>query len=148
MSVGLTTSRFATSRCDWSDPAFAHELRVPGHLDEDARRRQGPGQLAELGGGTDRHGGLSDQEGGPGEPRDQRLDRGAHLRGVRGQPVAALRGPDADEVDVRVVGELLDRRREPELSRGRVALQEVREARLEDATSRGAACLPCSGWIA
>ena len=71
-----------------------------------ARRRELDEPVAHALGGADRDRGLADDEAGAGEQRPEALDRGLDVGGVGCVGALELRGADAEEVDVAVLGGL------------------------------------------
>ena len=102
--------------------ALAQELGVPGQDGAGVGLGEDRGETLR---GADRDGGLADDQGGPGDLGDQRLGDGVDRAGVR-SPARALRGADADEVDVAGV-ELGDLRGEPQPARLDVLAEQLRE---------------------
>ena len=156
--VGVTTTAAGGDRSAWSSivSRAASATRRVGQAEDDPRGRQGVldrvalaqelraphqhglprarGEVRDPGGdplgGADRDRRLADDQGRPLEQRRQALHRRVEVGDVRGELALALRGRDADEVDVAEVRDLLERRGEAQPPRLDVLAQHRLEARL------------------
>jgi len=110
--------------------ALLQELGAPGHLDAEIGGRVAGHELLDPLGGADRDGRLADNERLAGQVRRQVGHGALHVREVRGHAVGALRGADADEVDVAELGNLGIRGGEPQPTGRQVLAEQLVEAGL------------------
>src|SRR5690606_27568230 len=106
------------------------ELRRPADLHAQALGGVAVDQILDPGGGADRHGGLADDEDLAGQVARELDHGGLDVRQVRARLVLALRGADADEVDVGEVGDGLDVGGEAQAPRFEVLLEQLGQPRL------------------